>query len=207
MLSLCHCGYSSDQHNFRHLFQHTYTIATHNVDYISEVPTECRKDAVLLELNTNDWPEKKKDDTKCTYPQCTAGKLLHGSIIKSHEFVSDPTKPSYRDISVFLPNNVRCLTCTITPEKHLGMDHNFVILLNVLNKKDDDVVNFSLSNGSKCKVISDWIKVNSEDEYREMVATRGDKQIKLFSGIVYNSRSESDRAEVKETNPEESVSM
>ena len=125
IMLLCRCGYPENDHYCRHLFDPKVTVTKYSGD----------KDHFVA--NANDWETKTKEG-KCSFPQCSAGRPLHGPIIK-HEYTP---KESYKWRSIFfrLPLNTRCRVCKESLEDHESLTHAFTTKVEILNKTEHDIV-------------------------------------------------------------------
>jgi hypothetical protein len=128
VIDLCHCGHTQDDHNFRHLFTPKITLTKFSSD-----------DEEYYEVDAKDW-EAETVDRGCAVPHCSAGKSLHGSVIK-HEYV--PANPfERRRIRFKLPLDTLCRVCgEKTPlSEHKSLTHAFTTRVDVLNRGENDTV-------------------------------------------------------------------
>jgi len=131
-ISLCHCGSTEDNHNYRHEFEHKYWLNYENGVY---------------SIDVNEWNTLKVEE--CSVSQCSAGRPLHGTIIE-HEF-SPRVKYSYRNVKIRLPKSVSCSDCSYSLSSHPPYRHPLTIKLRALNKNEHD--KFELLSYDKRKVI------------------------------------------------------
>lgn len=125
-IQVCHCGYLSDPHYFRHHFEPSATI-TRAQDEVGD----------CYIADANDWKSRKQEG-KCTFPQCSAGKPLHGPIIK-HEY--SPSDVYYvRRVRFKLPLDTRCRVCKESLDEHESLTHAFTTKVDILNKTEHDTV-------------------------------------------------------------------
>ena len=131
---ICHCGYTSDNHMFRHEFEKKCKV----------VRTK-KKGGEKFILNAEDF--KLNSKTICSVPQCSAKKEIHSSDMIHHEF--QPVEKFYRHIKLALPPDTVCNytdpqghRCDTVIEKHLDIgSHKFKTIVTVLNLKNNDIIN------------------------------------------------------------------
>jgi len=123
---LCYCGSSEDPHNFRHIFDPRIFI------------DKCENEGgEFYRIDAADF-EGKTVDGRCTIPQCTAGKSLHGPVIK-HVF-SPSESFTVRAINLTLPLDTLCRVCKEKLEDHTSMTHAFTTKIVVENKTEHDTL-------------------------------------------------------------------
>lgn len=124
-LEICYCGFSNENHKFRHKFE-GFTIYKNN-------------DENCYELNAEDF--KNYQDIICQIPNCRYSKNIHGTDIVNHDF--KPKKNNYRKINFAVPETTICnkKDCNISLINH-GDDltHLFCLKLRILNKNENDIV-------------------------------------------------------------------
>lgn len=120
---ICHCGNTSDNHNFRHPYVKTAQVILNNETFI---------------LDANDFPVKT--GTRCGKPDCTGDIGRHGTILLEHAF--EPVNYTYREIKFSLPSNTRCSyeKCKQLKDHRDVMTHHFTTKIIVNNKKEGDIV-------------------------------------------------------------------
>jgi len=127
---ICHCGFTEDNHEFRHRFEESATINIH--------------DEKIVEFDCNEFETLEKTSQNCKYPQCNASKSLHGSIITKHEFISDDPE-YYRNIYIELPGYIKCSSCNNPIHNHMYR-HHISIKKKANNYKNTDIVRFTHDN-------------------------------------------------------------
>jgi hypothetical protein len=137
-IEICHCGNTEDNHNFRHVFSPSTTIRV-----------EEKKDGqTVFTVNANDFKSHKKEG-KCSVPQCSGPKGIHGTIIK-HEY-----KPSemweYRNILFRIPDDTCCNECYGSLKGHKSLTHVFTTKVVVENKTEYDIVTIKGIDDEKIK--------------------------------------------------------
>lgn len=134
--SLCYCGNPENDHYFRHIFEPKIKITKYSND-----------EGDRFETDANDWPAKKHVGS-CSFPQCSAGEPLHGTIIK-HEF-KPKENYEWHEISFKLPLNTRCRVCKEFSQDHESLTHHFTTKVDVVNKGARDVIVVHKKKACRC---------------------------------------------------------
>jgi hypothetical protein len=153
---ICFCGYTSDNHNFRHEYRDTVLITKKEYRYV---------------MNVTQYPEYTLE--KCGVEQCAKPKALHGSII-NHEYV--PTKMTNRKINLAVKNNMTCCVCFKPKHAHTTLtkylkcnkewcnkcekETEYKVLQSVQTREDAT----KIVNNIQCKVCKD-VTVNQWHNY------------------------------------------
>jgi hypothetical protein len=116
------CGYNIEEHDrFRHSIKNKINI------------TRTTKG---LKYNREDFEDT--NNTRCSVPQCKAGKNLHETKVITHKY--SPEDYTYKNIKICLPMDLPCNKCSLTFNKHIDeQTHIFECLLEV-KKVDSDVL-------------------------------------------------------------------
>lgn len=126
--SICECGYTKNNHEFKHEYKNNTQIVFQDGVYI---------------INCFDFPEKQKEPL-CSQPQCGKSKFLHDAKLYEHTFT--PGNPLfYRHVRVAFPHNTLCCEngCTKTAIEHMTQkkhEHPFKIKVKLLQKKEEDII-------------------------------------------------------------------
>lgn len=123
---LCCCGNTKDSHNFYHNF-----IPSIHVQKI----TDDKGDSFVIDAN--EYKAVKQFET-CSFPNCTATKLLHGPIVK-HEF-KPIEQVKKRIIRFTIPLHTQCRVCKVELESHSSLTHAFTTIVTVKNKTEYDEI-------------------------------------------------------------------
>jgi hypothetical protein len=139
---ICHCGNTSDNHNFRHPYVQT-------AEVVRDIDDECNE---LFLLNAEDFP--LKTGIRCGKPDCTGDIGRHGTILLAHAF--EPTNYTYREIKLSLPADTQCNRDNCKQLRDHGdiMTHHFTTKVVVKNKGDDDIVTVINPEDEDIKIIS-----------------------------------------------------
>ena len=122
------CGFSEDNHFFRHIFKPLYHLELKGS---------------TLKFNVQEWPEIEEEG-KCTHPLCGKSKYLHGALFK-HEFKSD-NKKVYRTVNSGIPPQLACGECGESYQDHNEDEkntHRFLFYEKAKNKGENDIIKYS----------------------------------------------------------------
>lgn len=118
-----------------------------NYSYSSKTTTYKREkifnwDGNTLILNADDYPFMKptNDELKCSYPMCNGSKIIHKTIITSHEY-QEPILKSKRHI--ILPSNTRLFVddVSVTVKDYKIIDGKIPIVdVRIDNIKENDII-------------------------------------------------------------------
>lgn len=89
-LSVCSCGFTEDNHMFRHDFKH-----------VLKVQLNKNETGLVFELDIKEFPVKSIK--KCGFPGCSGNKALHVRNT-SHNF--QPVEVMTREIRLCIPNDI-----------------------------------------------------------------------------------------------------
>jgi hypothetical protein len=132
-IRICHCGYTENNHNFRHEFKHVETVIFDGEKFV---------------INADSFPVV--EEAKCSVEQCGKKKNLHGKFgIILHDYTEG--KFTSRNINFAVPENTQCVLCDyrLSKKKHpettqTGLDkvdmHSFTVKIDVKNKQKTDNV-------------------------------------------------------------------
>lgn len=134
---LCYCGFPKTNHPFRHQFSPDMTL------FIQSDEEDKNKDCYVIDANQ--FPEKKVME-RCQFPQCSAGRSLHGTIIKSHEY--QPGDKTKRTISFYVKESFPCWKCSTPLSEHESvLDHKFTVKIVLVNGTNKDEVDLKSNSG------------------------------------------------------------
>lgn len=121
---LCYCGNTKSLHNYYHDF-----IPSIHVQKIVDDNGES------FTIDADEYKALEQFE-KCSHPNCTATKLLHGPIVK-HKFIPiDRVKK--RIIRFTIPLHTQCRVCKDKLETHDSLTHAFTTAITVKNKTEYD---------------------------------------------------------------------
>lgn len=128
------CGYKVESHDrFRHQISNRIKIY---------------KSSKGLKYDREDF--KDIHSTRCSVPQCKAGKNLHETKVITHKY--SPDDYTYKDIKICVPMDLPCNKCGILFEKHIDIQtHIFECLLEV-KKNDNDILTLFHAEDEDIKV-------------------------------------------------------
>ena len=138
--SFCkHCGYTSDNHHFRHQYEEIKCVIT---------------DGNIV-VNANKFKEHEK--FVCKKLQCSYSKNMHNTIMCEHSF--DSEQILYRKINITIPLRAVCIICKKNLSSHEKFEkiterHLFTMGVDVLNKRKHDIIDL-------INPLNDEIKINS----------------------------------------------
>lgn len=125
---ICHCGNTSQHHNFRHPYENIAKVTC-------DINDDCNE---YFTINAEDFPAKTT--TRCAKPDCSANICIHETEIIPHAY--EPQIYMYRDIKLVLPNDTYCTQnkCKQLKDHKNVMTHHFTTKVIIQNLQENDIV-------------------------------------------------------------------
>jgi hypothetical protein len=138
---ICHCGFTKDNHNFKHDYKDTALVFR----------TMDSQNNETFVLDANHFPVRK--GVKCGKENCISTKPIHNTEIVRHLF--EPFNYDYREINLTLPEDTMCSykNCKSVLKNHKNvMTHIFETKAEILNKTEYDVLSVIDSEDDDFKI-------------------------------------------------------
>lgn len=138
---ICHCGNTSEPHNFRHRYEKVAKV-TRNID------ADCNE---YYSLNADNFPTKI--GTRCSKSECSSDISIHGTEILGHKY--EPKNYTYREVKLTLPENAQCnrSKCKSLKEHKDVMTHHFTTKVIIENLNETDIVTITDPKDEDIKII------------------------------------------------------